>query len=165
MCIKQYEFLHGSVLIRISKNDPDATLMMVEKSTDSRSIYTINDEAILYIKHSKTPTVNREVNPNRRNWQFTFSINNLRELAAAKKDVHFVLVCAEESLNSNQSEFCFVSLKFAQKYLDLKDLSKPQTLHVEDDGSGMLRLYSHKRANNAANIARNALDAWVIPGS
>lgn len=74
MPIREFEYMHGAVLAKILRKNEPLQLTLIETSSEEpNALYKIVskklNESILYIKHSKTPTVHDDFS----HFDFTFS--------------------------------------------------------------------------------------------
>jgi hypothetical protein len=115
MSIKQFELLHGAVILKICRNDRPVALTLIE-SDNARSTYIVND-VYVYVKHSTTPKSRQR--SDKTVWQFTFSPAHIGDIATLlqQRDLYLALVCANENLNE-EMEVAFLYSNGVQESLD-----------------------------------------------
>lgn len=158
--IQQYEFLHGCVLTAIMRSDRPSTVRLIETDIDKAwSMYKVND-AFIHIKPSTTSKVYKR--DHSRNWQFTFSRNELVRIKENESNV--VLVCATSDIKSKVKMWrILIDFDTVKTLLDLdsppaqdsisaKYRPKARKLDISGNGKEIL-------------IAPKALIDWEIPGS
>lgn len=76
MKLKQQHFYYGAILSAIIEYNPDAHMVLLQKSSDHRSIYQIqtntSKDCVIYFKHANETKENK--------WQFGFTERNMAEL-------------------------------------------------------------------------------------
>ncbi len=169
MTIKDFELFHGAALTKLLRNDRPVSLRMIETTpAESWAAYTLNDEVILYIKHSKSPST--KTRKDALSWYFTFSEKHLNEIKKMRgdKEVFIALVCGKNKIGraaDNQMCICLLEPKKVDQCIDV-NAGKTQTITVQHSPKIQLQVWGNKNsAENPLGIASNAIEAWEVPGS
>lgn len=162
MGIKQFELFHGAVLAKLVRSDRPIALRMIETKEESWSVYTINDEIEIFIKHSAaTRELSREKGGF--SWQFIFTpeqIEEIRILQSTKK-VAIALVCGRQNIKDDM-QIAFIESEDINEIIDLsKNIS--QSLTVKYLPRKKLQLITDYKVEK--KVSQNALDNWIVPGN
>jgi hypothetical protein len=168
MAIRDIELFHGVVFTKLLRSDRPINLKLFEFNSDkSSAAYIVNDEVVLYVKHSKTPKSRQRKNYACA-WIFNFSPNHLKEIQGFSKDkhVHMVLVCGDESLkNARDMQVCFLYPMEAAVCID-KNATSTQSITVANVDKGKLRVWGTKNSSsNPLLIEKYRLESWDVPGN
>lgn len=160
MPVSQFELMHGAVLAKIVRNDKKIALTLIEKEDVSRSVYLVNDQIILYIKHSLKPK--EEPKSGGKRWQFTFSEDHLEVLAKEKRHIFLALVCGSEEVREDM-EIALIEHEKISELLDLSTVSGNQVIYITSQAGKSLRAEGSK-IRKEITIPRNKIDEWDVPG-
>ncbi|MBC8493116.1 MAG: hypothetical protein H8D43_04955 [Chloroflexi bacterium] len=163
MTIKQFELFHGAVLTKLVRSDQTRTLRMIEtRPGEAWAVYTINDAADLFLKHSASARVlTRE--PGGFSWQFAFGPEQVSQIheRQASRQVYVGLVCGQSDAKQGKMQICFLHPDELAKLIDFEDAST-QSITVRYIPRRKLKVCS---GNVGLSVSQNALDQWDVPGS
>lgn len=159
MSIKQFELMHGAVILKICRNRRPLSLTLIE-SDGARAAYNVNMDVNIYIKHSISPQSRQR--RDQTVWQFSFSPAHIAELSnlGQKGELYLALVCANDNLED--MEVAFLEPDDIQEGLDLTALTQ-QTLRVHIEPGKKLRVYGRGGTDSPILIERKRLDDWDVP--
>lgn len=163
MAVRTFEVFHGMVLTKLLRSERPITLRMIETNTaENWSSYVLNDAIRLFISYSTSPRAVSRPSPSR-NWQFTFSPNQLRQLKAKEGDkpVYAALVCGSKSYSGEDMEVCLLDQEQLRSVLDFSESSESLLIRCPA-GKGQLRVI--KDRTERFLVPRNRIDKWEIPG-
>lgn len=168
MAIKDIELFHGVVLTKLIRSERPVSLKLLEFNADTSSAaYLINDEASVYIKHSKSPR-ERERKNYQAAWIFNFKPEHLAEVRKLSegKGVFTALVCGDTSLeNARDMQVCFLQPEELSACINL-NATKTQTITVANPTRRQLRVWGTANgADNPILVDKGALERWEAPGS
>lgn len=160
MPIHKFELMHGAVLTKLCRNDQPIALSLIETRNEQRAVYWVNDEVVLYIKHSTTPrdTEQRRVSTS---WRFTFYPEHIALIAQYRTVTYLALVCARAD---QSGEICLLHPDEIERCLDLNSRETQQWLAVEAEPRQRLRAFGRLNSSEKLVIARDRLDKWQVPG-
>lgn len=166
--VHEFEMFHGIVLTKLVRRHHPVSLSMIETRTrDAWAEYKVNDEVVLYVKHSTSPqSLKREGGIA---WNFSFASDHIDRIRALKNDgdICIALVCGDRDL----AELRVMQICLLQKHqvVDLLDLesTRSQTIRVRYlPGTGKsLRVRGSLTGMTELVVPRSGLDNWQIPGT
>lgn len=162
MGIQQFELFHGAVLTKLVRSDRPITLRMIETKEEAWSVYTVNDEIELFVKHSITP---RELGREKDglSWQFIFTpeqVEHIHNLRSTKK-VAVILVCGRQNVKDDM-QIAFIEPDDVQELIDFS-VNTTQSLTVKYLPRKKLRIITGYTREKL--VSQNALEKWTVPGS
>lgn len=165
MPIKDFEYYHGVILVKVMK-EPEkiTTLRLLEKnSTEEWAVYRVNDKIILFTKYSTSPETSKK-DPNRYSWKFRFNDKELNKMKSLLNEGEFflALVCSQKEKGNEPAEICLMDAKEVSNCITI-DTEYPQHISVAYLPGKSLRVLGSK-AKKEIVIARNRLDTLQIPG-
>ena len=104
MAIREFELFHGAVLTKLVRGERPVALRMIEtRVSQAWSAYKVNDQLVLYVKHSSKPRKGTR-QKKARTWQFTFSPDDISKIAAfgPQTPTYVVLACGDFDCFSNR---------------------------------------------------------------
>lgn len=168
MSVQEMELFHGAVLAKLFRSDKPVSLRMVEMDfKQSRRAYLVNDEAYIYIKHSKVPRLSKKEFT--RTWNFSFSpdhINDFLDLHSNSKDVFLALVCGQAIIDKDQTiEICFLNWSQIWSCIDVTKANEQQYVTVKFQKGYSFRVWgTNLPISKPILISQNALSDWTVPG-
>jgi hypothetical protein len=164
MTIRQFELFHGAVLAKLVRNEKPLTLRMIETRTgEAWSVYTINDEVDLFLKHSASAKeLTRE--PGSLSWHFVFTPKQVAQIDELQivRQAHVALVCGRKDIRLENMQICLLTPKDVASLIDFEEKSS-QSVTVKYIPGKKLRVYSGHSVE--CLIAQSSLDKWEVPGS
>lgn len=167
MSVHDFEFYHGAALTKIMRSDRPITLRMIETApSEVWSAYRLNDEVVLYVKHSANPRTGKRKRGSTR-WPFTFTPAQLQQANSLRttSPLFVALVCASYRIGKGPMEICLLDQEQLEKCIDLTS-SATQVITVECEPGKSLRAYGPKNSKTKTIVVpRNRLETWQIPGN
>ena len=160
--MKQFELFHGAVLAKLVRSDRPIALRMIETREEAWSVYTINDEVELFIKHSITARhLAREKNAVA--WQFIFTLDQIEQIRHLRlnRKVAIALVCGRQNIKDDM-QIAFIEPNDVESLIDFS-INGTQSLTVKYLPRKQLRIITDYTTEKL--VAQNALDNWDVPGS
>jgi hypothetical protein len=166
--VHEFEMFHGIVLTKLVRRRHPVSLSMIETRTkDAWSEYKVNDQVVLYVKHSTSPrSLKREGGIA---WNFSFATDHISRIRTLRDggDICMVLVCGDRHLAELRAmQICLLQRHQVVGLLDL-DSSKPQAVRVRYlPGTGKsLRVRGSLNGTGEVVVPRSGFDNWQIPGT
>lgn len=137
--------------------------MIETRPSELWSVYTLNGEVDLFIKHSTKPR-NTTRGGVARSWSFVFGRDQLRQIGTSRANGGVYVALVGGSTQVKDSRRC-VCLLYPDEVKQLLDFSSPsaQAITVKLIQGKSLRVYRRGRATLI--IPRNRLEKWEVPGS
>lgn len=163
MPIREFEYMHGAVLAKILRKNEPLQLTLIETSSEEpNALYKIVseklNESMLYIKHSKTPTVRDDLS----HFDFTFSTKNLADLQKySQGNLILALVCAQKNYKTEGSEICVLQKNEITQLIDI-NAKNTQSIRVTIKPRVSLRVRGTLTNNNDLVIPKNAIETLVF---
>lgn len=138
MSVMEYQLFHGAVLAELVRADQTVNLRLIETKPAQRwAAYTVDDDSVLFIKHSKAP--DRSEGGGAR-WPFTFQENQVHEIQEERRDaeVYVALMCGDEVV-TGEMRICLLNPEEIDALLDF-DSTEAQGVSVKYQPGKQLRV-------------------------
>jgi hypothetical protein len=167
--VHEFEMFHGIVLTKLVRRKLPVSLLMIEtQAKEAWSEYKVNDQVILYVKHSTSPrSLKREGGIA---WNFSFATDHVKRIRALRDggDICIALVCGDKDLGELGSmQICLLEKHQLAGLLDL-DLSRPQAIRVRylpGTGKSLRVRGSLNDSAEELKVPRSGFDKWQVPGT
>ena len=167
--VHEFEMFHGIVLTKLVRRKLPVSLLMIEtQAKEAWSEYKVNDQVILYVKHSTSPrSLKREGGIA---WSFSFAADHIRRIRALSDggNICIALVCGEKDLGKLGSmQICLLEKHHLARLLDLDSL-RPQAIRVRylpGTGKNLRARGSLSDSVEELKVPRSGFDNWRVPGT
>jgi hypothetical protein len=159
MPIKEFELLHGAVLVKLMLKKKPVTLRLIETREDNWAVYTIDEKVELFIKRSSSPQDRKKGHA----WLFTFTSKQLLQLyeLSKKNPIAMALVCWSED-ESERQEICFIEQNLFTEIMMLEADPKSTKSILVKYVEGKRRLFI-STGGKKYEVKLNAIKDWEIP--
>jgi hypothetical protein len=109
MLINEFEFFHGLVLAKLIRRPDVSNLKLIEFNKQESSIYRVNDDAAVFVTHSKARrTLKTDESCS---WTFSLSPEQRRQIREQpnRDSVYIALVCGSPKFKSSEQSICVLN--------------------------------------------------------